>query len=96
MSRSLPALAGEDSSGDIILKVVNIFNMDQTVVVELAGANVLKNGTGQVMVGQPNDTNSIAEPLHTVPQDFAISDANGSWNHTFPGNSITVLRFKTH
>jgi alpha-N-arabinofuranosidase len=85
----------EDSSGDIILKVVNIFNVDQTVVVELMGANVLKNGTGQMMVGQPNDTNSIAEPLHTVPHDFAISDASGSWNHTFPGNSITVLRFKT-
>ena len=85
----------EDASGDIIVKVVNIFNVDQTVVVDLTGANVLKTAIGQVMIGQPWDTNSIEEPFHTVPKDLTINDASASWNHTFPGNSITVLRFKT-
>ena len=95
VNRFSPAPSKEDGSGDIIVKVVNIFDTDQTVVVDLAGATVLKNGTGQVMVGQPNDTNSIAEPLHTIPKDFVIDDASANWNHTFPGNSITVIRFKT-
>jgi alpha-L-arabinofuranosidase len=85
----------EDASGDIILKVVNIFGADQTVTVELTGANIQKNATGQVMAGRPNETNSVEEPFHIVPKDFAISDASASWKHTFPGNSITVIRFKT-
>jgi alpha-N-arabinofuranosidase len=85
----------EDASGDIILKVVNVFDVDQSLTVELVGANVLKNATGQVMVGEPNDTNTVEEPRHTVPKDFVIRDASSAWDHTFPGNSITVIRFKT-
>jgi alpha-N-arabinofuranosidase len=85
----------EDSSGDIILKVVNVFGVDQTVTVELAGAKIKKNATGQVMAGQPNETNSVEDPFHIVPKTFAISDAGPTWKHTFPGNSVTVIRFKT-
>jgi len=85
----------EDASGDIILKVVNVFDVDQTVTVDLAGAKIRKNATGQVMVGKPNETNSIEDPLHIVPKDFVINDARSSWKHTFPGHSITVIRFKT-
>jgi alpha-L-arabinofuranosidase len=85
----------EDASGDIILKVVNVFNVDQTVAVELVGANIPKNATGQVMVGQPDDTNTVDDPFHTVPKDFVINDASSAWKHTFPGHSITVIRFKT-
>jgi alpha-N-arabinofuranosidase len=85
----------EDSSGDIILKVVNVFDMDQTVTVQLAGAKIRKDATGQVMMGKPNDTNTIEDPLHIVPKDFVINDASSSWRHTFPGHSITVIRFKT-
>jgi hypothetical protein len=85
----------EDASGDIILKVVNVFGVDQTLTVELVGANILKNATGQVMVGQPDDTNTVDDPFHTVPKDFVINDASSTWKHTFPGNSIAVIRFKT-
>lgn len=85
----------EDASGDIILKVVNVFGVDQTLTVELAGANILKNATGQVMAGQLDDTNTVDDPFHTVPKDFVINDASSTWKHTFPGNSITVIRFKT-
>ena len=85
----------EDASGDIILKVVNIFDVEQNMVVELKGANIKKSATGQVMVGQPNDVNSVNDPFHTVPKDLIIQDASSTWNHAFPGNSITVIRFKT-
>ena len=85
----------EDASGDIILKVVNIFDVDQTMTVELAGANVLKVSTGEVMVGMPDDINSAKAPFHTVPRRFIVTDAGSNWTHTFPGNSITVIRFKT-
>ena len=85
----------EDSSGDIILKVVNIFNVDQTLAVELAGVEVKKVATGQIMVGMPGDINSLDYPFNIVPTDFIVTDASSNWKHTFPGNSITVIRFKT-
>jgi hypothetical protein len=85
----------EDASGDIILKVVNIFDVDQTMTVELAGANVQKSSTGEVMTGMPDDINSVDAPFHTVPKRFIVTDAGSNWTHTFPGNSITVIRFKT-
>jgi alpha-N-arabinofuranosidase len=85
----------EESSGDIILKVVNIFDVDQNMTVELAGATVLKEATGQVMTGNPTDVNSVENPYNVVPKDFTITDASSAWNHTFPGHSITVIRFKT-
>jgi alpha-N-arabinofuranosidase len=84
----------EDASGDIILKVVNVFGVDQTLTVELVGANILKNATGQVMAGEPDDTNTVDDPFHIVPKDFVINDAGSTWKHTFPGNSITVVRFR--
>jgi alpha-L-arabinofuranosidase len=84
----------EDASGDIILKVVNIFDVDQTLNVELVGAEVQRTATGQVMVGTPDDINSVDAPFHTVPKDFIVTDASSNWKHTFPGNSITVVRFK--
>jgi hypothetical protein len=49
----------------------------------------------QVMVGEPTDTNTADNPFHIVPKDFVINDASSTWTHTFPGNSITVIRFKT-
>jgi alpha-N-arabinofuranosidase len=85
----------EDATGDIILKVVNVFDVDQSMTMELVGARELKGARGQVMVGQPNDTNTVDEPFCTVPKDFVIGEVSASWNHTFPDHSITVIRFKT-
>ncbi len=85
----------EDKTGDIIVKVVNVLPVEQTMEVDLTGAQVLKDATAQVMVGQPNDTNSIEDPMHCVPKPLTITDASAAWTHTFPGNSVTVIRFKT-
>ncbi|MBN1892968.1 hypothetical protein JW906_00655 [bacterium] len=85
----------EDASGDIILKVVNVFDVDQTLTVELKGAPVHSVATGEVMVGEPGDINTVEDPFHTVPQRFIVTDAGPEWTHTFPGHSITVIRFKS-
>ncbi|MBN2001312.1 hypothetical protein JW935_27455 [candidate division KSB1 bacterium] len=90
------ACAGkEDASGDIILKVVNVFDVDQTLTVELTGADVLSVATGEVMEGELDAINSVENPFHTVPRRFIVTDAGSNWTHTFPGHSITVIRFKT-
>ncbi len=85
----------EDASGDIILKVVNIFDVDQTMTVELVGANIQPVVTGQVMAGDLVDINTVDDPFHTVPKSFIVADASSNWTHTFPGQSISVIRFKT-
>jgi len=85
----------EDASGDVILKVVNVFDMDQTLTVELVGANIHSMATGEVMVGKPGDINTVENPFNVTPRRFIVTDASANWTHTFPGHSITVLRFKT-
>jgi len=85
----------EDTSSDIILKVVNIFNVDQTMTVELKGAQVHSVATGEVIAGGPGDINTVEDPFHTIPRRFIVTDAGPDWTHTFPGHSITVIRFKT-
>lgn len=85
----------EDSTGDIIVKVVNIFPAEQNMTVELAGVTVKSQATGQVMSADPAAVNSVENPLNVAPKDFTITNASSSWNHTFPGNSVTVIRFKT-
>lgn len=85
----------EDASGDIILKVVNIFNEDQTLTVELVGADILPKASGEVMAGELEDINTVEDPFHTVPKNFTVTDASSKWTHTFPGQSISVIRFKT-
>ena len=85
----------EDVSGDIILKVINIFDVDQILTVELAGADIQSGATGEVMEGESDDINSVEDPFHTVPKHFIVNDASANWTHTFPGHSISVIRFKT-
>jgi len=85
----------EEASGDIILKVVNVFDADQTVTVELRGADIHSVATGEVMAGEPEDINTVENPFHTVPGRFIVTDAGSKWTHTFPGYSITVIRFRT-
>jgi alpha-L-arabinofuranosidase len=85
----------EEASGDILLKVVNVFGADQTLAVELLGAPIRPVATGEVLTGEPGDVNTVEDPFHIVPRRFVITDASPRWTHTFPGHSVTVLRFKT-
>jgi alpha-N-arabinofuranosidase len=88
--------SSEASTGDIIVKVVNIFPADQAMELDLSGAkNIQPKATAQVMQAQPSDTNSITEPTKVVPKTVEINDASAAWKHTFPGNSISVIRFHT-
>jgi len=84
----------EEASGDIILKVVNVFDTNQTVTVELRGADIHSVATGEVMEGELGDINTVENPFHTMPRRFIVTDASSNWTHTFPGYSITVIRFK--
>ena len=52
-----------DSSGDIILKVVNAGSAAQQLKIDLKGvSNVAKEATLETMSGQPSDVNTVQEP----------------------------------
>jgi len=86
----------DDASGDIILKMVNVREAAQKMEVTIEGAaNIQKNATGWEMTGAVNEGNSVADPKHIAPKALTITDASAKWTHTFPGYSITVVRFKT-
>jgi alpha-N-arabinofuranosidase len=86
----------DDATGDIILKMVNVREVDQTIEITIAGApTIQRNATGWEMTGSVTEGNSLTEPKHIAPKPMTINDAGPTWTHKFPGNSITVVRFKT-
>jgi alpha-L-arabinofuranosidase len=88
------AASSVDSSGQVILKVVNTALSPQNLQIDLLGASsVEKNASLQVMVGQPKDQNTIEEPRKIFPQSADIDDAGPSFLHEFPAYSVSVFRF---
>ena len=58
-------------------------------------AKVSPQATAEVITGDPNAMNSLAEPTKIAPKQETISNAAPTFDHAFPGNSITVLRLKS-
>jgi len=56
---------------------------------------LLTSTGGAVMQGGLDDINSVENPFHTMPKRFIVTDASTHWTHTFPRQSITVIRFNT-
>lgn len=91
------AVANHDSiSGDIILKIVNAQTTAQQVNIKIDGAaNINASASGEVMSGDPNDVNSIAEPTKVSPKPISIANAGKQFSHEVPASSVTVIRLKT-
>lgn len=84
-----------DSSGEIILKLVNAAEIAQPVEVNLNGQKGLaKDASVEVISGRPNDVNTITEPTKVAPRQETISDAGTSFTHELPAGSVTVIRLK--
>jgi alpha-L-arabinofuranosidase len=82
-----------DSSGQVILKVVNTTPIVQTMEIQLEGASsVSKQATGQVLTGNSRDVNTIDEPKKIYPREIEINDAGNKFMHEFEANSVTVIR----
>ena len=93
---SLYAVAGtKNESGELILKVVNAADQPQEARINLQGFPSLAKRATLTTLSHPDRTaeNSLAEPKRIVPQESAIEVSN-DFTHTFPANSINVLRVK--
>ena len=83
----------DDATGDVILKVVNLGDNPQPIKINLVGLpKISPQATCKVLAGDPNAMNSLAEPEKIVPHEETISNAAPTFEHTFPANSVTVLR----
>jgi len=85
------------SSGEVILKVVNVAAADQATEIKLQEAGQVE-GTAALTVltsASPTDENSLERPTRVAPVTRSIAIAGPVFRHTFPAHSISVLRVKT-
>jgi alpha-L-arabinofuranosidase len=90
------AASRENSTGDVILKVVNTAPVAQSLQINLAGVkNVDPIANIETLTGQPTDVNTVDTPTRVIPQSATISDAGTTFAHAFPAYSVSVIRLKT-
>ncbi len=97
-TKPLHAVAGRaDASGDVILKVVNTVDAPLPTKVQIRGLSGIQPRASATVLTSPDpmDENTIDEPAKVVPVTRTIENAGPSFTHTFPANSVTVLRLKT-
>jgi alpha-L-arabinofuranosidase len=93
---SLYAVAGrKHDTGEIILKVVNAADKPQATRICLKGIPSPAARATLLTLSHPDRTaeNSIAEPAKIVPTETTVN-VSADFTHTFPANSINVLRVK--
>ena len=95
--KGLHASATRDlASGEVILKIVNAAADPQPAEIKLKGIAKVA-GPVQALVlasASPTDENTLDNPAKVVPVAGKLSAVGDTLSHTFPGNSLTVLRFK--
>ena len=85
------------SSGEVILKVVNFTEQPQTAKIQLDGvAGILPEGSETVLTSASvDDGNSIELPLKVAPVTHSVSGLAPRFSRTFAPRSLTILRLKT-
>jgi alpha-L-arabinofuranosidase len=93
----LYATASRDqSTGIVILKVVNVSGTAQRLAVDLQGIGAANlTGTTEVIAGQPRDVNTVAEPTKIAPKTTEVL-VTPHFTYEFPPYSVSVLRLKPH
>jgi alpha-N-arabinofuranosidase len=86
----------ESTSGDVILKLVNIQATPQPLRIDIQGVQTIKReATGEMITGELGDINTVSEPINVIPKLLAIKDAGTNFSHELPAHSVSVLRLKT-
>jgi alpha-L-arabinofuranosidase len=85
----------DNTTGDVIVKVVNVSASAQDLDVRLEGVRHVTGGTAEILQGNPADVNSVENPRKVAPQTGKLKLAGPTLRHTFPPHSLTVLRVRT-
>jgi alpha-L-arabinofuranosidase len=81
-----------DKDGDIIIKAVNI--LDSPYEAEIETNAEISSVYAEVLTGEMNDENSFEEPKKVSPKETSVNFKGSVISHTFPKNSLTVIRVK--
>jgi alpha-L-arabinofuranosidase len=95
--KSLYASASRDrSTGEVILKVVNTSKSELATDIRLNGIKTVPGPVKATVLTSenPTDENSMTEPTKVAPVTKPNNIESSSFRHTFPGNSVTILRLK--
>jgi alpha-L-arabinofuranosidase len=96
--KSLCASASrDDQSGDVILKIVNVSANQVNTQINLNGSISL-TGKGEAIVltsNSPLDENTLENPTKVSPKAKLLKFTGTNLKHSFPGNSLTVIRLTT-
>lgn len=84
------------NTGQIILKAVNVSDYDLSTLVSIQGVtNLAPTATGWLLTSaSPTDENSLDEPNRVVPVPITVTNVAPAFLHTFPANSLTVLKLQ--
>ncbi len=83
----------DESSGEVILKLVNATAAESRSTVDLSGAGALKGGTLTVLQADSLlAENSFDAPDRVAPHTTAFTPAAARFELTLPANSLTVVR----
>ena len=87
----------DEQANEIILKVVNSAAEPKASTIKIEGVQRLgRRGTATVLAGEKlTDENTLAEPKKVAPVTSRLSGVGASFEHTFPGYSLSVLRLRT-
>lgn len=93
-TRGLYASAVHDEkSGDVIVKVVNTAATPTESEIKLAGVRRVSNARAVVLTSEnAKDENTLEQPTKVVPRPQPVKGNGPVFKHSFPGNSLTVLR----
>jgi alpha-L-arabinofuranosidase len=85
-----------EKSGEVILKVVNVATDPITASVDLRGLSNVTAPANTVVLTSENSTdeNTLASPRKVFPKTATVELKGPQFDHTFPGNSLTILRVK--
>jgi alpha-L-arabinofuranosidase len=95
--KALYASATLSAAGDdVILKTVNTAAEPLTAEINIKGvANVSRQARETLLTAvDPMAENTIDQPVKVVPVERPLDNAAASFPHTFPGNSVSVIRLK--
>ncbi|MFO0891791.1 MAG: alpha-L-arabinofuranosidase C-terminal domain-containing protein [Isosphaeraceae bacterium] len=81
-------------SGTVILKVVNASTEPLATDIRVEGASKLSGPAAAVVLtsASPADENTLEDPTRVAPSSRSLPVSGNAIQHTFPGNSVTVIR----
>src|SRR5271163_1415744 len=82
--------------GILYLKLVNASSIPQPVDIQLGGAKSVGASARVISLSSKTtqDTNTLTDPKHIVPEEKTVSGVKGSFKYTVPKYAIQVLEIK--